>query len=115
MRWFMVFTCLVQAGCSWSEALPPITPGIPHTAALQVIVERAVTEAKLPPPIEVSAMRAAHPISPGEWMICLQSSAPDQSRRYAVFMRNNEMVAVRLAVLIDECNHQSYQPFVKKP
>jgi hypothetical protein len=116
MRWSVVFTCLALAGCSWSEALPPLIPSTPQTAAaFQAIVERAAAEAKLPLPIEVSPIRAAHPISPAEWMICLKSSAPDQSRRYAVFMRNNEMVAFRLGVLIDECDHQTYQPFVKTP
>jgi hypothetical protein len=115
MRWFMVVVCLVQAGCSWSEAVLPISPNAPDAAALGKSVEIVSVQAKLPPPIEVSSIRAAHPISPSEWMVCVKSSAPDQSRRYAVFMRNNEMVAFRLAVLIDECDHETYQPFVKTP
>jgi hypothetical protein len=115
MRWFMVFTCLATAGCSWSEALPPVVSIPPDTAAIAKIVEGVSAQAKLPPPLEISAIRAAHPISPAEWMICLKSSAPDQSRRYAIFMRNNEMIAFRLGVLVDECDHQIYQPFVKTP
>ena len=115
MRRSIVFACLALAGCSSSEGLLSSAPGIPPAAAFQAIVERAAAEAKLPPPIEVSAIRAAHPISPAEWMVCLKSSAPDQSRRYAVFMHNNEMVASRLGVIIDECDHQTYQPFVKSP
>ena len=115
MRWSIVFAGLALAGCSFSEAVAPLSPNPPDPAALGRIVESVSAQAKLPSPIEVSAIRVAHPISPAEWMVCLKSSAPDQSRRYAVFMRNNEMVAFRLGVLIDECDHQTYQPFVKTP
>jgi hypothetical protein len=48
-------------------------------------------------------------------MFCLKSSAPDQLRRYAVFMNNNDLVAVRLGVLIDHCDYETYQPLVKTP
>lgn len=115
MRWSMVLLCLAQAGCSWSEAVLPSHPDTPDAAAFAKIVDRVSAEAKLPPPLEVSSIRAAHPISPAEWMVCLKSSAPDQSRQYAVFMRNNEFVAFRLGVLIDRCDHETYQPFVKTP
>src|SRR5215213_9403264 len=113
MRWFIVFLCLAQAGCSYSEAVLPISPNAPDAAALGKAVESLSAQAKLPPPIEVSSIRAAHPISPADWMVCVKSSAPDQLRRYAVFMRNNEMVAFRLAVLIDRCEHETFHPFVK--
>jgi hypothetical protein len=115
MRWSRVVICLVQAGCSSSEAVLPTSPNAPDAVALGKTVEFVSTQAKLPPPIEVSSIRAAHPISPSEWMVCVKSSAPDQSRPYAVFMRNNEMVAFRLAVLIDECDHEAYRPLVKTP
>jgi hypothetical protein len=115
MRRSIVFACLALAGCSFSEAVAPLSPSPPDAAALGRIVESVSAQVKLPPPFEVSSIRAAHPISPAEWMVCLKSSAPDQSRRYAVFMRNNEMVNFRLGVLIDDCDHQTYQSFVKTP
>lgn len=115
MRCFTAFLCLAQAGCSFSEAVLPIAPSAPDAVALGKTIENVSAQAKLPPPIEVSSIRAAHPISPAEWMMCVKSSAPDQLRRYAVFMRNNEMVAFRLAVLIDRCEHETFHPFVKTP
>jgi hypothetical protein len=115
MRWSIVFAGLALTGCSFSEAVAPLSPNPPDPAALRKIVETASAQAKLPPPIQFSSVRAAHPISPAEWMICVKSSAADQPGRYAVFIRNNEVVAVRLGVLIDECDHQTYQPFVKTP
>jgi hypothetical protein len=115
MRWSIVLLCLAQAGCSLSDAIPETPPSAPDAAAFGRMVEQAAREGKLPPPIEVSPLRAADPISPAPWMACVKSSAPDQLRQYAVFMRNNDVIAIRLSVLIDRCDSENYQPFPKTP
>jgi hypothetical protein len=115
MRWSIMLICLAQAGCSFSEAIPEISPVAPDAAATGRFIAQVSGETKLPPPLEVSTIRAADPISPAAWMLCLRSSAPDQLRRYAVFMKSNELVTYRLGVLIDRCDSETYQPFVKAP
>lgn len=115
MRRSIVLLCLAQAGCSFSEAVPEISPGAPDAAAFVRFVEQVSREGKLPPPLEVSPLRAAHPISPATWMFCVKSDAPDQLRRYAVFVKSNELVTYRLGVLIDRCDSETYQPFAKNP
>jgi hypothetical protein len=76
--------------------------------AIAAGVKAAFAEAKLPGTPMVSPIRAAHPISPGEWMLCLKSSEPDQPRRYAAFFRDDTYVHVRLAVIIDRCGEETY-------
>ena len=115
MRWPTMLLCLAQAGCALSDAIPEASPGAPDAAALARIVDQVSRESKLPPPIEVSPLRAAHPVSPAPWVFCLKSSAPDHVRPYAVFMKNNDLVTARLGVLIDNCDNETYQPFVKPP
>jgi hypothetical protein len=115
MRFSVLFLCLTQAGCSLSEAVPEVSPSTPDAAALARTVEQVAVANKLPPPLEVSPIHAAHPVSPGPWMICLKSSAPDQTRRYAVFMKNNDLISFRTGVLIDRCDSETYQPLVKTP
>jgi hypothetical protein len=115
MRWSIMLMCMAQAGCALSDAVPETSPSVPDAAALARIVEQVSRESKLPAPIEVSPLRAAHPVSPAQWVFCLKSSAPDQLRRYAVFMKANDLAAVRLGVLIDGCDNDTYQPFVKTP
>jgi hypothetical protein len=106
---------MAQAGCALSETVLEVSPIAPDAAALARSVEQVSAASKLPPPLEVSPIRAAHPISLADWMFCLKSSAPDQSHRYAVFMKNNELVTYRLGVLVDQCDNESYRPFAKAP
>ncbi len=114
MRWSIVLLCLAQAGCALSE-VPELSPSAPDPAAVGRIAEQVANTAKLPPPLEVSPLRAAHPVSPAPWVFCVKSGAPDQLARYAVFMKNNELITFRLGVLIDRCDNETYQSFAKIP
>jgi hypothetical protein len=42
-------------------------------------------------------------------MVCVRSDAPGQTAKYAVFFRNNEVVAARAAVVIDKCGGDDYR------
>ena len=113
MRWSIVLLCLAQAGCALSDGTA-IAPSAPDAAALARGIQQVATAEKLPPPLEASAVHAAHPVSPAEWMFCVKSAAPDQLKRYAVFMNNNDVVNFRTGVLIDRCDSETYKP-VKTP
>jgi hypothetical protein len=104
---------LCLAACS-SVADVPSDPGIPPDATMLPAVFAAIAGAeKLPEPLEISAPRLAHPISPSPWIICLRSGAPDQSRRYANFFKDGKHTVTRLAVLIDRCGKETYSPLSK--
>jgi hypothetical protein len=114
MRWSVVILCLAQAACALSDGTPIVASNAPDAAAMARAIQQVATAEKLPPPLEVSDLRGAHPISPAEWMFCLKSMAPDQLKRYAVFMKNNDVVNFRTGVLIDRCDSENYKP-VKAP
>lgn len=85
----------------------------PDPAKLAFWINYNAQQAKLPDPLEVSALRLAHPISPAPWIVCFKSGAPDQPRRYAIFFKGNDVVAIRIAVLVDRCAEEAFTPLSK--
>jgi hypothetical protein len=65
--------------------------------------------AKLAGAPEISELRRAIAIAPGDWLVCLRSNAPP-FRRYAIFFKGNQMADFRLAVLYDDCEREIYVP-----
>jgi hypothetical protein len=80
------------------------------------IVVRAVqstfSQAKMPGTPEVSRIRAANPISDGDWRMCLRSSDPAYPARYTLYFRGYEFVKSQGAVIVDRCGDEEYTPFV---
>ena len=68
---------------------------------------------------EASPVRQAHPLSPADWIVCVQSSARDLSPVYAVFFNGDKLIHFRIAVEIDQCGRMPYAlvapPSVQEP
>jgi hypothetical protein len=98
---------LFIAGCSsvdertYTRSMPPSTQKVIESA------KYAAAEAKLAAPIEMTPLQEAHPVSPGEWVVCIKSMTPE-SRRYAIFFNAEAHKATRLAVQIDPCWAEGY-------
>lgn len=107
MRFRTCFLCLVLAGCATKT---PDAPAVPAAAVIAATVQRVFAEAKLPGTPEVSVIRSALQPLPGDWVICLKSSAPDQPRRYAIFFQNGQYLSSRVAVATDRCDEAAYVP-----
>jgi hypothetical protein len=79
------------------------------------IVIRAVqgtfSQAKMPGAPQVSRIRAAHPVSDGDWRMCLRSSDPAHQARYALYFRGYTFVKSQGAVIVDQCGVEDYMPF----
>jgi len=60
---------------------------------------------------QVSRIRAAHPVSDGDWRMCLRSSDPTHQARYALYFRGYEFVKSQGAVIVDRCGDEDYMPF----
>jgi hypothetical protein len=74
-------------------------------------VQNAFSEAKMPGTPQVSRIRAAHPVSPGDWRMCLRSSDSTHQARYALYFRGYEFVKSQGAVIVDRCGDEDYMPF----
>jgi hypothetical protein len=100
--------------------LPPMVDTPPVAPAPEKALEgahKAADEEKLTGPIEVSEAREGKSLGPGDYMLCLRgSSSPSEPRRtYAVFFNNDEYKGVRLSIILDECEKQTFSPLPPKP
>jgi hypothetical protein len=63
----------------------------------------------------ISALRRAHPVAPGDWVACLKGEGEGVVRTHAVFFQKRRIVDVRVAVMIDECDQQAFEPLDPAP
>jgi hypothetical protein len=114
MQWLKALPCLVLGACSsFSSDVPPQKEDpAPFIASSAPDLKKAADQEKLNPPLEVAGPIAANPISPGPWIICLKSGAPDQSGRptYSVFFKDGKFNSVKPSAVIDHCESQVFSP-----
>src|SRR5438105_512635 len=103
VRWRAVVLCVGLGAC----AVARTTPEAPNEAIIAAAVKTVFAETKLPGTPEISRIRAAHVVSPGDWIVCLKSSDPEKSLRYALFF-TDKFVASKLAALVDRCDEETY-------
>ena len=65
--------------------------------------------------IEISPLRASRLAQPGDWMVCARTTVEDRPTYLALFIRENKVIESRLAVLLDECAQQRFQPLPTPP
>jgi len=87
-------------------------PSPPAETALAAAVATIATDAKLVSPLEISAVRRTER-GPGSYFVCVREINPpaDKPRRtYATFLENDAYKGSRLAVIMDQCELQTYGP-----
>jgi hypothetical protein len=109
----LIATAPVLAGCAagGGSALAPVGVGFtepPDLAAMSDKVQTVFTTVKLTGYPRVSRVRPAPVTAPTDWMVCLRSDAENDPRSYALFIRGNEVVDWRLALMIDQCATETY-------
>jgi hypothetical protein len=57
-------------------------------------------------------VRPAHPVSPGDWLVCLRSSDAQHRLRYALYFNGFTFVRSQIAVIADRCDAEDYVSFV---
>jgi hypothetical protein len=113
MQLAKVMPCLVLAACSSIvEDLPQKEHPAPFLSTSILDLKKAAAEAKLAEPLEVAGPIEAHPISSAPWIICLRSGASEQSSRrvYSVFFKDSRYDSMRLSVIVDRCEEQTFVP-----
>jgi hypothetical protein len=61
-------------------------------------------------PIEISPLRRTRLAQPGDWMACVRTTVQERPTYLAFFMREGRVLDQRIAVLIDECTQEQFQP-----
>jgi hypothetical protein len=59
---------------------------------------------------EISPLRRTRLAQPGDWMACVRTTIQERPTYLAFFMREGRVLERRLAVLIDECGQERFQP-----
>jgi hypothetical protein len=107
MRLFAVLACLVLGACSAVYDLPQTYAPEPSKATEGA--QRGANDEKLVGPVEVSAVRQAHPLGLGPYILCIRGTNPTVgTHTYAVFFKNNDYVSSRMSVMIDSCEAQAF-------
>jgi hypothetical protein len=116
MRRLAAFFGVVLAGCSLAiEApSPPVSDVVefPDPAPLAQKLGRVVKDAQFVGSIEISPVRKAPVTVLADRMLCLRGSVAGDPQVYAVFFQNNEIVNYRLAILIDGCASERFEPLL---
>jgi hypothetical protein len=97
------------AACSWVDSPSLVRTDVdpPNEIVFYQGIATVAAQLKFSGIPEVTLLRRAPPISPADWIACLRHSAEPP---YAMFFSSRSMVDYRVAVLIDECDKQSYAP-----
>jgi hypothetical protein len=116
MRWPAALSCLALTACSAIlDEIPQKVDPPPYVATSIEVLKKVAAEQKLADPLEVAGPIAANPVSSAPWIICLRSTASDESRRrvYSVFFKGDKYDSVRLSAIVDGCEAQTFLPLQK--
>jgi hypothetical protein len=107
--WLATLACVILADCSSYDERTITRSEAPKSKTAEYYLKTAAKDGKLSEPLEVTAVRQAHLLSPGDWVACVKSAAPG-SARYAVFFNGETPKGARLAVQIDPCGDELFEP-----
>ena len=107
--------CLAVSGCADLAATdsvgrPPVGTPPPDEKKLSEFIGSVFRATKLSGAPEASPLRPTHGGQMGDWVVCIKSSAPNETLKYAVFIKDNSVLDFRTLVLIDGCNNETYRP-----
>ena len=111
MRSSAVLVSMVLSACSTVPAYVPPPTYAPELSKALTGAKKAANEEKLAGPVEISAVREAHPLGSGPYILCIRgANSFTGMRTYAVFFKNNNYVSSRMSVMLDNCETQAFTP-----
>lgn len=114
MRLLYSVMALALAGCALETALPPgddLTREPDFRAILARNVGSIVGDPSKLGELEISGAWRADSVKGYAWQVCLRSNIYSQPKYYAAFIQNEKIANSRLAVVLDQCERQSYTQF----
>jgi hypothetical protein len=113
------FVGLFLAGCSLGADPAPMaeldTVTVPNIVVLAPRIQGTFGAVKLTGSPRVSPARRAPVSALGDWIVCLRSDAESEPRIYALIIQNNDIIDYRLALGIDGCANDRYEPLPSPP
>jgi hypothetical protein len=119
----LILAALALGACSLGELgllTGPVTAPIelpvpdptntPDQQKLLPRIQSLSKELRLSGEPEMSRLRRAPLIAPGDWMFCLRGMFNEKPGPYAVFLDKSAVVHYRAAVKLDECDQDIYEP-----
>ena len=109
--WIGIVALALTGACT--SVLSPDTPVESEAgpADYQPLVAKALAELKdTKGPFDVSPLRRTRLAQPGDWMVCVRATVQERPTYLAFFMREGQVFDRRIAVLIDECAQERFQP-----
>lgn len=118
MRLLYCVMALALAGCALETALPP-GDDLVREPDYRAIVARSIGSIVGDPTklgmFEISSARRSDSFKGPAWLVCLKTTASEQSKYHAAFIQNEKVVDSRFAVTMDQCEAQPYTGFDWKP
>jgi hypothetical protein len=113
MRWFPAFAGLILTGCALGADPASLaqldSANVPDVAALAPRIQDTFKAVKLTGYPRVSPVRRAPVSALADWIVCLTSDA-DSDRVYALLVQDNQIVDYRLALMVDGCASERFEP-----
>jgi hypothetical protein len=110
--WIGIVALALGSACT-SFVSPEITDSETGPADYQQLVARdlaAMKDRVGMGPLEISPLRRTRLAQPGDWMACVRTTVQERPTYLAVFMREGRVLDRRVAVVIDECGQEQFQP-----
>jgi hypothetical protein len=100
------------AGCSLGVDSGAMTQfeAVPNVLVLAAKIQDTFNTVKLTGYPRISQARRAPVSALGDWIVCLRSDAESDPRVYALLIQNNDIADYRLALIIDGCANERFEP-----
>ena len=116
MRPLFVLAGIILAGCSTGADPPGLeTASPPDISRLAAKIQDVFKTAKLSGSPLVSPPHPAPVNALGDWVVCLRSDAESDPRIYALLIAANDVADYRLALMVDQCANQRFEPLPAAP
>jgi hypothetical protein len=113
MRPIFVLAGLILGGCSLGAGPVPArleASNPPDVSRLSAKIQEIFKSAKLTGYPRISPAHQAPITALADWVVCLRSDAESDPRIYALLISGNEVVDYRLALVVDQCANQRFEP-----
>ena len=118
LRLVLAIAVVSLAGCSPLWDYSPRSPideeadFVRTAATYKKLASERVSKLTFPGGLQgptISPLRKSHAVAFADWMACVQGEGEGQRRMYAIFYREQKITDLRMAVVIDRCDTETFE------